>query len=124
MVYTEANKDESITSIELLISGDHGKGAFIASIKINAKFTPRRNITRIFRLVHVHCKKDNGEILVNIFMAPIWDRLNNICAGCCLGWTHEGKIQFIILPHGCTLPPTREKQYAVQSGCVFFSLET
>ena len=35
-------------SIDLVIGGDHGKGAFRANIKINAKFTLGRNITRIF----------------------------------------------------------------------------
>ena len=40
-------------SIDLVIGGDHGKGAFIASININAGFTPGRNITRTFRLVHL-----------------------------------------------------------------------
>ena len=36
-------------------------------------------------------------------MAQIGDRLKNICAGQFLGWTHEGKIQLITLPHGCAL---------------------
>ena len=109
MVYKEANKNESITSIEFLIGGDHRKGLFIASININAKFIPVRNITTIFRIVHFQCKKDNGEIMGNAVMAPIGYRLKNICACSFLGWTHEGKIQFIILPHVCTIPSPREK---------------
>ena len=50
-------------SIDLAIVGDHGKGEFRASIKINEIFTPGRNITVIFRLTHVQRKKDNGDIL-------------------------------------------------------------
>ena len=88
----------------------HGKGAFIASININAKFTLGRKITGIFRLVHVHFKKENGDILGNTFMSSIGDRLKNICDGCFLGCTHEDKKQFIILPHGCPLPPPRAKK--------------
>ena len=56
-------------------------------------------------------------------MAQIGDRLKNICAGQFLGWTHEGKIQLITLPHGCALLLPRGVEYAVQSGRVFLSLE-
>ena len=91
-------------SIDLVIGRDHGKGAFRAIIDINAKFTSGSHIPRIFRLAHVQCKKDNYEIMGNTVIAPIGSRLNNIYAGCFLGWTHEGKIQFRILPHGYTLP--------------------
>ena len=45
----------------------------------------------------------------NKSMAPIGDRLNNICAGHFIGWTHEGKTRFIILTHGFPLPPTGSK---------------
>ena len=96
-------------SIDLVIGGDHGKGAFRASIKINANFASGRNIIRIFRIAHVQCKKENCDILGSTVMAPIADRRKNICAGRFLGWTHEGKIQFIILPHCCTIPPPRGK---------------
>ena len=48
MMYQEANKNESIMSIDLVIGGDHGKGAFIASINLNANFTSGRNITTLF----------------------------------------------------------------------------
>ena len=105
----EEAKNESIISIDLVIGGDYGKGLFRAIIEINSKFASERNITIIFRLAHFHCKKYTGDILVNTVMAPIGGRLNNICAGRFLGWTHEGKTQFIILPHGCTLPPPRGK---------------
>ena len=98
-------------SIDLVIGGDHGKEEFRSSININAIFTSGRNITIIFRLAHIQCKKDNGDILGNTVMASIGYRLNNICAGRFLGWTHEGKTQFIILPHGCTLPPPRGEIY-------------
>ena len=101
----EEAKNESIISIDLVIGGDYGKGLFRAIIEINSKFASERNITIIFRLAHFHCKKYTGDILVNTVMAPIGGRLNNICAGRFLGWTHEGKTQFIILTHGCTLPP-------------------
>ena len=104
----------------------HGKGAFIASININAKFTLGRKITGIFRLVHVHFKKENGDILGNTFMSSIGDRLKNICDGCFLGCTHEDKKQFIILPpHMAVLFHHQgQKQYAIQSGQMFLSLET
>ena len=82
------------------------------------------NITTIFRIAHVQYKKYKGEILVNSVMAPIWDRIKNICAGRFFGWTYEGKTQFIIMNHGFTLPQPREKQYAVQSGRVFLSMGT
>ena len=72
-------------SIDLVIGGDHGKGAFRASIKINEKNTIGRNITIIFRLAHVQCKKENGDIMGNTFMDPIGYRLKNICAGHFLG---------------------------------------
>ena len=58
-------------TIVLLIGRDHRKGAFRASIKINAKFTSGRNITRIFRLAHVECKKYNGDILGNLISLTI-----------------------------------------------------
>ena len=96
-------------SIDLVLGGNHGKGAFREIIKINAKFTSGRNITIIFGLAHVQCKKDNGDIMGNIVMAPIGERLKNICAGRFLGWTHEGKTRFIILPRGCNVPPLRGK---------------
>ena len=91
MMCKEANKNESIIPTDLLTGGDNGKGEFRTSIYINEKLTPGRNINRIFRLAHVQCKKDNGEILGNIFMAPIGYRLKNICDELFLGWTHEGK---------------------------------
>ena len=93
-----------------LVSGRYyGKGAFRASINPNANFISGRNITRIFSLAHVQCKKDNGDILGNTFMAPIGGRINNSCAGKILGWSHEGKTQFRILTHGCPLLPPRAK---------------
>ena len=49
----EANKNESITPIDLVIGGDHGKGAFRESININENFTTGRKITRIFWLSDV-----------------------------------------------------------------------
>ena len=91
MMFEDANNNKSIMSIDLVIGGDHGKGAFRAIININAKFTSGRNTTRIFRLAHVQCKKDNCENMGNTVMAPIGDRLKNICAGRFLGGTHEGK---------------------------------
>ena len=77
----EANKKKSIMSIRLVICGYHGKGEFRASININANFTSGRYLTRIFSLVHVQCKKYNGENLGNTAVVPIWDRLKNIYAG-------------------------------------------
>ena len=91
MMCKDAKNNKSIMSIDLVIGGDHGKGEFIASININAKFTPERNITRIFRLTNVQCKKDNGEILGNTVVNSIGYRLKNFCAGLFLGWIHEGK---------------------------------
>ena len=93
----------------LIIFGDHGRGSFRARIKLNATFTSGRKMKRILSLAHVRCKKDNGEIMGNISMTPIWDRQKNICAGGFLGRSYEGKTQFKILPHGCPLPPTRAK---------------
>ena len=78
-------------SIDLAIVGDHGKGEFRASIKINEIFTPGRNITVIFRLTHVQRKKDNGDILGDTVIDPLYNRLKNICARQFIGWTHEGK---------------------------------
>ena len=57
-------------------------------------------------------------------MASIEDRLKNICAGGFLGWTHDSKTQFRILPHVCTIPTPREKTiYSSFRPCVL-SLET
>ena len=102
-------KNESIILIDILFGGDHGKRAFREIININAKFTSGRNVTRIFSLAYVQCKKYNGEIMGNTFMDPIGDRLNNICSGRFLGWTHEVKTQFVIMICGCTLPTPRGK---------------
>ena len=107
-------------SIDLVIDGDYGKGEFRAIININTKLIPGRNITIISRLAHVQCRKDNDEITGNTVMAPIGDRLNNICAGNFLGWTHEGKTQFIILTHGCTLPPPRRGNIQFSQVACFF----
>ena len=96
-------------SIDLVIGGDHGKGVLRASIKSNAKFTSGINITRIFKLAHFQCKKNNGDIMGNTLIFPIGYRLNNICNGQFLGWTNEGKTQFRVMPHGFPLPPPREK---------------
>ena len=71
---------------------------------IYTHFISGRNITIIFRLANDHFKKDNDDIMGNTVIAPIGDGLNNICAGRFLGWRHEGKTQFRIMPHGCTLP--------------------
>ena len=76
---------KQIMSIDLVIVGYHVKGAFRASVKIDSKFTSGRNTTKIFRLAHVQCNKDNGYILGNTFMAQIGDRLKNIYAGRFLG---------------------------------------
>ena len=104
MACEEANKNEPTMSIDLVIGGDHGKGAFRSSIMIYTHFISGRNITIIFRLANDHFKKDNDDIMGNTVIAPIGDGLNNICAGRFLGWRHEGKTQFRIMPHGCTLP--------------------
>ena len=39
MMREEANKNESIISIDLVVGGDTGKGSFIEIIFINAKCT-------------------------------------------------------------------------------------
>ena len=105
----EANKNELIMSIGLVIGGYHGNGAFRASIKLNAKCIPERNTTMISRIVKLHCKKENGEITGNTVMEPIGNRPKNISAGIFIGWKHEGKTQLIMMTHGCTLPPPRKK---------------
>ena len=107
MLCEDANKSESVMSTELTIGGDHLKGEFRASIHLNQKFTSGINITRIFRIAHVQCKKENGDILDNTAMTPIWNRLKNICSGHFLGCTNKVKIQFIILSHGCPIPSPR-----------------
>ena len=106
---TKRGKKESIMLNDLVIDGDHRKGAFRASININTKFTSVSKITRIFRLAHIQCKKENGEILGNTAMDPIYDRLNNICDGIFLGCKHKDKTLFIIMPHGCPLKAPREE---------------
>ena len=75
-------------SIDLVICRYHRKGAFRASIKINAKFTSGRNITRTFSLAYFQCKKYNVEILGNTVKGQIGYRLHNICAGRFIGCTH------------------------------------
>ena len=77
-------------SIDLVVGGDHEKGSFRASININENFTSGRKITRIYRIEHVQCNNYNGNIIGNTVMEPIGYRINNICAGGFIGWTHEG----------------------------------
>ena len=96
-------------SIDLVIDVDHGKGEFIASIKLNAKNISGRNVIIVFRLSRFQCKKENDEILGNTDMVPIWDRINNIFAGIFLGWKCEGKTQFRILTHGFSYSTTKGK---------------
>ena len=120
MLCEEANKSESVMSTDLTIGGDHLKGAFRASIQLNQKFTSGRNITRIFRIAHVQCKKENGDILDNTAMTPIWNRLKNICSGHFLGCTNKVKTHFIILSHGCPISPPKGGGGVVQSVHVFF----
>ena len=91
------------------MGGNHGKGEFRASIKINETFTSGRKITIIFRIAKLQYKKENGKIMGNTVTSQIWYRPKNTCAGRFLGQTHEGKTEFIILPHVCTLPPQRGK---------------
>ena len=64
-------------------------------------------------------KKDNNEILGNTVMAPIGDRLNNIYAERFLDWTHEGKTQFRIMPHGFPMHRQGEKKRNSVSPRVF-----
>ena len=109
-------------SIDLVIGEDHGNRAFRASININAKFTPGRNITRISSLAHFQRKKVNGENMGNTVMAPIGDRLYNIFALRFLCWTHQGKTQFGILPHGCHIPP-REKNMQFSKAKYFSTVD-
>ena len=42
-------------------------------------------------------------------MDPIGEILNNIYDERFIGWTHEGKIQFTIIPHGYNIPTSRKK---------------
>ena len=109
-------------SIELVIDRDHGKGEFRAIIKMNETFTSLRKITTIPRIAYFQCKKENCDILGNTVMDPIGESLNNICAGIFLGWTHRGKIQFIIIPHSCNFPPPRAEITCNSAvTCVFFT---
>ena len=111
-------------SIDLVVGVYHGKGAFRASIKLNMKYTPGRNIAIIFRLECLQCNMENGDIWGGTFMEPMGYMIKNTSSGRFLGWAHECKTQFIVIPHGCALPPTRENKYAMQSYHVFLSLET
>ena len=108
-MYEEANKNQSIISIDIVIVEYHGKGSFRTCIKLNEKCTSGRNIDIIFRLSHFQWKNNNGEILGETGMVPIRDRLKNIYDGVFLGWAHEGKTKFIIMTRGCPLPPPRQK---------------
>ena len=118
----EAEKNQSIMSIDLVIGGYHGKGPFRETIKLIVKFISGRNTTMIFRLVYAQCKNDNGDIMRSSVMALLWDRLKDICAGNFLGWTHKGRTQFISLSHGLTLPPPSAKTICnVFRSLVFFT---
>ena len=75
-------------STDIVIGGDHGKGAFRSIININENVISVRTITIIFWLANVKYKKENGEILGSIVISPIWDRLKYICSGRFLGWKH------------------------------------
>ena len=87
-------KNESFMTIVLLIGRDHRKGEFRASIKINAKFTPGRNITRIFRLAHVEYKKYNGDILGNLISLTImWRSYLQVRKWPVIHWWHWSKSQ-------------------------------
>ena len=59
-------------------------------------------------------------------MAPIGNILKNTYADISLGWTHEGKTQFIIITHGCPLVLVHRqgKKCTIQSGHVFLSMDT
>ena len=59
-MYEEANKNQSIMPIDLLIGGDHIKREFREIIKPNVKFAEGRYITIILRLIHVQFKTDDG----------------------------------------------------------------
>ena len=107
-------------SIDILVGEYRGRVSFIASINPNEKCTPGRNIAIIFSLAHVQCKNQNGDILGETVIAPMEDRLNNICDGIFLGWAHEGKIQFIILIHGCPIPRPSEKFFRYSLAISFF----
>ena len=111
-----------IIPIDLALGRDHGKGAFREIINLNNIYTSGRNITRIFRIKNIQCKKDNDKILDNTVIDQIGDSLNNIFCGSFIGFKHEDKTQFIILTHGCPLQPPREKTIcnAVRP-CVFLN---
>ena len=67
-------------SIDLVIGGYHGKEEFRESMNINEILISGRNITRIFRLSHVQCKKYRGDVLRKTVMDTIGYSLNNICS--------------------------------------------
>ena len=94
-------------SIYIIIGRDHGWGAFRASIKLKENFTSGRNITIISRLSHANCNKDNGEILGNTGMSPIWYSLKNIFSEHFLVGHMKENTQFRTLLHGCPLTPPR-----------------
>ena len=50
----------------------------------------------------------NCDIMGNMIMDLIGYR-KNICDGLFLSWIHEGKINFIIIFHGCTISPPKAK---------------
>ena len=72
-------------SIDLVVGVYHGKGEFRASIKLNAKYTPGRNITIIFRLECFQGNMENGDIWGRTFMEPMGYMIKNTSSGRFLG---------------------------------------
>ena len=108
----------------LIIFGDHGRGSFRARIKLNATFTSGRKMKRILSLAHVRCKKDNGEIMGNISMTPIWDRQKKSVLGVFLVGHMKVKHSLKFCPMVVLFHQQGQKQYAIQSAHIFLSLET
>ena len=65
---------DDISRIDVIISGDHGQGAFRFPMKLLFVMKSSKNIERECSVAYILCKKDNVEILKN----TIIDKLQNL----------------------------------------------
>ena len=66
-----------------ILGGDHGKGAFRATLKVVIRLTDGTEIVSRRRVAHIDCKKDTGVVIKNTINDKLRDGLKLI-VGCSL----------------------------------------
>ena len=72
---------QKMTSVDMIVGGDHGKGRFCLVLKLIIRLDGDPPIKKRFVLGEIDCKKDSVDILKNTFMVQQNERLSSIAKG-------------------------------------------